>query len=148
MPKAATRGPVPKRSSERRRRNKDSKVETVKPLVANVPPLTANEAWHPIAIDWFNSLAESGQSQFYEPSDWQAARLVADVMSRNLKQKKFSSVLFAAVWTAMGDLLTTEADRRRVRMEVERGGEPEQPAGVIAIADYRKSLSAAGSSKS
>jgi hypothetical protein len=57
MPKAATRGPVPKRSSERRRRNKDSKVETVKPLVANVPPLAANQAWHPIAIDWFNSLA-------------------------------------------------------------------------------------------
>jgi hypothetical protein len=38
---------------------------------------------------------DSGQAQFFEPSDWQAARFVAEVMSRNLRQKKFSSVLFA-----------------------------------------------------
>jgi len=41
----------------------------------------------------------------------------------------------------MSDLLTTEAARRRVRMEIERGGAPEKPAGVVAIADYRKRLS-------
>jgi hypothetical protein len=42
----------------------------------------------------------------------------------------------------MSDLLTTEADRRRVRMEIERGGAPasSQPAGVTAIADYRERL--------
>jgi hypothetical protein len=144
---AGTRGPVPKRSTERRRRNKSSQVETVTLTglgpVAVPPP---DDAWHPIALDWYRSLAESGQSQFYEPSDWQAARVVAEVLSRNLKQgKKFSSALFASVWAAMGDLLTTEADRRRVRMEIERGGDGEkQPAGVTAIADYRDRLASGG----
>lgn len=136
-----TRGPVPKRSAERRRRNSSSKVETVPAIVALVEPPDADPKWHPIAAGWFDSLKISGQSRFYEPSDWQAARLVAEVMSKNLRQKKFSSVLFAAVSAAMSDLLTTEADRRRVRMEIERdqGGE-QQPAGITAIADYRKAI--------
>jgi hypothetical protein len=139
---AGTRGPVPKRSTERRRQNKESQVETVK--VEGLGPVdvpAADPGWHVIARDWYESLAKSGQSMFYEPSDWQYARYVADVMSRNLKQgKKFSAMLFTAVQSGMSDLLTTEADRRRVRMEIERGGAPDQPAGVTALADYRKRL--------
>lgn len=135
------RGPVPKRSTERRRRNKESKVETAPAVVADVAIPKANTRWHPIARDWFTSLSESGQSQFYEPSDWQAARYVAEAMSRNLKQTtRFSAVMFAAVWSAMGDLLSTEAARRRVRMEIERGAVDEAPAGVTAISDYRRRL--------
>lgn len=141
---ASTRGPVPKRSTERRRRNKESQVETVElsglgPVKA--PP--ADENWHPIALDWYRSLADSGQSKFYEPSDWQAARYVAEVMTKNLRAKRFSAQLMASVWAAMTDLLTTEADRRRVRMEIERGdgeGEKKPPAGVTAIGDYRDRL--------
>jgi hypothetical protein len=144
---AGTRGPVPKRSTERRRRNAGSKVETVK--VEGLGPVdmpAADPTWHQIAIDWYDSLAKSGQSIFYEPSDWQYARLVAEVMSRNLKQgKKFSAMLFTAVQSGMSDLLTTEADRRRVRMEIERDPPGDkQPAGVTAIADYRDRLAAGG----
>jgi len=142
---AATRGPVPKRSSERRRRNKDSQVESVKPLRERVDQPPAEDRWHPIARDWYESLAESGQAQFFEPSDWQYARVVADALSRNLKQRaKFSAVLFASVTSAMNDLLTTEGARRRVRLEIERAGIGETPASVTAIADYRKRLSGAG----
>jgi len=138
---AGTRGPVPKRSTERRRRNKQSKVDTV---VVDGPKVVVPEAganWHPIARDWYESLKDSGQSQFYEPSDWQYARFIAEVMSRNLKQtRKFSAMLFAAVQSGMSDLLTTEAARRRVRMEIERGGGEETPASVTAIKDYRSRL--------
>lgn len=146
---AGTRGPVPKRSTERRRRNKESKVETVKieglgPV--DVPP--PDPGWHEIARDWYLSLAQSGQSKFYEPSDWQLARYIAQVMSLNLRQgKKFSAMLFTAVQAGMADLLTSEADRRRVRMEIERtDGAVEQPASVTAIDDYRARLAAGGKS--
>lgn len=136
------RGPVPKRSSERRRQNKETKVDTAPAIVANVEVPPANPAWHPIALGWYESLKTSGQAQFYEPSDWWAAQYVADAMSRNLKQRqKFSSVLFAAVMSGMTDLLTTEAARRRVRLEIERSGdESGEPAGVTAIADYRQRI--------
>lgn len=131
------RGPVPKRSSERRRRNKDGKTDQAKVAGSAVkaPPVSGH--WHPAAKAWFRSLAESGQSQFFEPSDWQAARLLAEAMSRHLKSKRPSAVMFAALWSAMGDLLTTEASRRRVRIEIERTAEPEH-AEVTALDEYRR----------
>lgn len=141
---AGTRGPVPKRSTERRRRNKDSQVETVKPIVETVEVPDADPRWHPIAHDWFESLKTSGQATFYEPSDWQYARYIAEVMSRHLKAKRLSAQLFAAIQSGMTDLLTTEAARRRVRMEIDRGGESAKPASVTAIEDYKKRLTAGG----
>lgn len=139
---AGPRGPVPKRSSERRRQNKESQPEIVKPIAAKVDQPAPSGEWHPIAHDWYTSLAESGQAQFFEPSDWHYARYVADVMSRNLNQSaKFSAVLFASVTSAMNDLLTTEAARRRVRMEINRAAAPEKSASVVAIADYQLRLS-------
>jgi len=114
------RGPVPKRSSERRRRNKDD----VTPLAVSgkptrPPPLPAG--CHSIARRWYRSLGSSGQSQFFEPSDWAAALLLVEAISRVLSMERFSAEAFKAVWSAMGDLLTTEAARRRVRLEIERG---------------------------
>lgn len=133
------RGPVPKRSTERRRRNKESEPELVPALMAKVTPPPADDSWHPIALDWYESLKTSGQSQFFEPSDWAAAQILAREMSRMLRNK-FSSMGFAAIWSAMSDLLTTEADRRRVRMEIEREQAKGKPASVTAIDSYRKAL--------
>jgi hypothetical protein len=135
------RGPVPKHSSERRRRNKETQPDQVRPIVEKVEMPKASSTWHPIAKAWYESLAVSGQSAFFEPSDWAAARYVAEAISLNMRQKvKFSSMLFSAVWDAMGDLLTTEAARRRVRMEIDRSPEQLELAGVTALEDYRKSV--------
>jgi DNA-binding IclR family transcriptional regulator len=135
------RGPMPKRSSERRRRNKESKPDKVAPKVAEVKRPRVRAHWHPIAKAWFKSLEDSGQSAFYEPSDWAAAVYVAEVMSKHLKADKLSAGMFSFVWTAMGDLMTTEAARRRVRLEIERGdSEPEKPASVTALDAYRSRL--------
>src|SRR5690349_6944547 len=113
------RGPAPKRSSERRRRNKENAPDTVAATgPVEIPP--ADEEWHPIAREWYDSLAASGQVRYLEPSDWQAARVVATELSSYLKSSKRSAQMFAALWAAMGDLLTTEAARRRLRLEVER----------------------------
>lgn len=135
------RGPVPKRSSERRRRNRDSRPDKVQ-VEGEVEIPEPDEGWHPIARDWFVSLTESGQARYFEPSDWASARYVAEVMTKNLNQGRFSSMLFTAVWSAMQDLLTTEAARRRVRLEVERGVRDESPARVTVLDEYRRRLGA------
>ena len=141
---ARTTGPVPKRSTERRRRNKPegAEVTTVPAAKQSVQCPPADESWHQIARDWYDSLAESGQAVFYEPSDWATARYVAEAMSRGLSSSRFSAQLFAAVSSAMTELLTTEGARRRARLEIERGrpGEKEKPAGVTALDDYRSAL--------
>lgn len=132
---------IPKRSEQQlghRTKAEKSRVTKV-PVAADpveAPPV--DPEWHPIARDWFTSLAESGQSQFMEPSDWAAARFAAEVMTKNLASSRFSAQLFAAVWTAMNDLLTTEASRRKVRMEIERGGGQDEPADVAKLDDWRE----------
>lgn len=134
------RGPVPKRTDQRRRRNVDEGGPVTKVTVTAPTPIAQHpdELWHPIAAEWFKSLSESGQSHFYEASDWATARYVAEAMSRNLNSgERFSAVLFAAVMSGMTELLTTEGARRRARVELERE-EPSAPPSVAIMEKYRR----------
>lgn len=149
-----TRGPIPKRSIERRRRNKSGDTETVGTLVDVVEVPEADASWHPIAKLWYESLADSGQSVFYEPSDWATAYLIAESMSRDLAEQfvaatdsgesiyatiPLKGASLAAYLKAMSVLMVTEGDRRRMRLELERGdGEKAAPASVVAMDAYRK----------
>jgi hypothetical protein len=139
-----TRGPVPKRSSERRRVNKPETPITSAPSAARSQQRrpSADRTWHPIARGMFDSLAKSGQAAFFEPSDWQTARLAAEATHRLLTAEKFSAMLLSAVDAMWARLLMTEADRRRLRIELEKpddGSEQaEYDAKVARMAAYRK----------
>lgn len=136
------RGPVPKRSSQRRRMNKDSRPEKVAAGAAAVPAPAVDESWHPVAADWFRSLGESGQAQFYEPSDWQTARVWADLLSRQLSTGRPSAQMISAWASGAAELLTTEGARRRARIELEREAvDEDEDAAVTAIDAYRARLS-------
>ncbi|MDG9701672.1 hypothetical protein [Streptomyces sp. DH37] len=140
------RGPIPKRTEERRRRNKEEGPEPVKAAPgppADLPDLPEpDEAWHPIARDWYLSLRESGQAQFYEPSDWAVARYAAELMSRGLSSDRPPNGQYvSALDSVMARLLTTEGDRRRARIELERKPAASAvPASVTAIADYQSRI--------
>lgn len=130
------RGPVPKRSDQRRRRNKDGVItKGVSTGVVEWPE--PSDLWHPVAVAWYQSLEESGQSDYYEPSDVWTARYVAEAMSRNLQHGRFSAQLFAAVMSAMTELLTTEGARRRARMELQRDPAEVEDPRVAVLANYR-----------
>ena len=135
-------GPLPKRVEERRRRNAVP-GETVVTMPGRVKPPAAPRGAHPIARKWYASLKVSGQSQFFEPSDWAAAVYVAEAMSRVLSGARFSAQAFAAVWTAMDDLMTTEAARRRARLQVMRDleGLVDEDTAPTALDEYRKATS-------
>jgi hypothetical protein len=118
--------------------------------------------WHPVALRWFESLAGSGQSVFYEPSDWATAYLIAESMSVELKpqpvvDKETGNVEWVrfppkgaslAAWLkAMSSLMVTEGDRRRARLELERptpDGEEGGDADVSWLDDARRRASGAG----
>lgn len=144
------RGPVPKRSSQRRRRNKpEDGVEVDQAQgAAKVPVPKANSKWHPIAKRWFEALAASGQSHFYEPSDWATAELLAEAISRELRPKvvgiteagdpvkaetAITGSALQALLKGMSSLLVTEGDRRRARVELERP-KPESEGGGGGVA--------------
>lgn len=135
------RGPVGKRKQDRLGNVTKAELESVTHArgadVVEVP--APDPEWHEIARDWFASLAQSGQSRFYEPSDWQRARYVAEAMSRNLNAGRFSAQLFAAVISSAGELLDTEGARRRLRLELERG-KVDDAGDVFSLDDYRSAL--------
>ncbi|MER5584109.1 hypothetical protein ABT090_21055 [Streptomyces asoensis] len=136
------RGPVGKRSEERRRRNKPEGPELVQAPSgppADVPDLPEPDSdWHDIAKDWYLSLQDSGQAAFYQASDWATARYAAELMSRLLKSDRApNGQLVAALNSVMGSLLTTEGDRRRARIELERKPAGPQLAAVKPLDAYR-----------
>lgn len=127
-------GPVPKRSEQRIRRNKpDVPIEKVEAIGAVVVPDLGLVDPHPIVSDLYLAMKESGQSRFYEPSDWQYARFAFHFADLLLKSSRPSGQLLSTVQSMLTDLLLSEGARRRVRLEVERsvqsGGE------VLEVAD-------------
>ena len=133
------RGPVPKRSDQRRRRNVPEGPGMVTVQASDqVSVPEADPMWHPIAKEWFESLRTSAQRVFYEPSDWATARYLAEAMSRNLADRRFSAQLFASVMSAMTELLVTEGARRRARIEIEREVKPAEAPSVAIMDRYRQ----------
>ena len=135
-------GPVPKRSDVRRRVNKPEIEIATGGRGARVPVPAVDPEWHPIAARWFEALGESGQSEFYEPSDWAHAFLLTSVMSRMLFAERLSAQLFASVDTASTRLMVTEGDRRRLRVELERRKkvDEDEEAAVASMQEWRDRL--------
>ncbi|SDI40772.1 hypothetical protein SAMN05421505_14919 [Sinosporangium album] len=142
------RGPVPKRSDQRRRTNKPADAArgevTTAPAGKTVAIPAANPRWHALAKEWYASLAESGQSTFYEASDWATAKVWAELLSRELRKRSRVSAQMIAAWAGGAtELLTTEGARRRMRVELQRGGESDEDeeAAVVALDAYQARLS-------
>lgn len=131
-----TRGPVPKRSEERIRRNKPEVEVTKVEAAGTVPqPDLGFADPHPMIVEFWESLAASAQAQFYEPSDWAFAKFTLHFADTLLKSSRPSAQLLQGVNSALGDLLVSEGARRRVRMEVERN---KAKADVVDLAEMFK----------
>jgi len=134
-------GPIPNRSDQRVRRNlPDVPIEKVTAIGrVEIPPLGIPDA-HPLIVDLYESLKKSAQNKYYEPSDWQYARLTLHFVNKLVWSGKPSAQMLASVNSMLTSLLMTEGDRRRVRIEVER----QQSGGddtVVQIADlFRQRL--------
>lgn len=127
---------------------------------AKVPVPAVDPKWHPVAKRWYQSLAKSGQSAFYEPSDWAVAALIAESMSRDLHPQvigftdsgkvikeciPLKGASLAAYLKAFTQLLVTEGERRRVQMELERpGAEGEAAGGDVSWIDQYRNRDTAG----
>lgn len=137
------RGPIPKRSEERMghrsKHQKDAAVQAPTGPPLDLPDLPdPDPLWHPIASDWYVSLQQSGQAAFYEPSDWAMARYAAELMSRGLCSDRPPNGQFvSALDSVMARLLTTEGDRRRARIELERKPAGPKLAAVKPLDAYR-----------
>lgn len=139
-------GPVPKRSEERIRENKDViPVEKIQMNGSVEVPLLGLENPHPLTVEIYNSLKDSGQSKYYEPSDWQFARYTMHFVDQIVKTSKPSAMMLATINQMLSSLLMTEGDRRRVRIEVERQNMQATVFDVAAVFAERAKAGKTGS---
>ncbi|MFC8719669.1 hypothetical protein [Kitasatospora sp. NPDC057198] len=95
----------------------------------------ADRSWHPIARRLWDALKFSGQSDFYQDSDWAFAYSLREDLSAYKKSNKRSGP------DAPDDLLGLRAAaRRRVRIELHEPAPETASAAVLAIASYKKEL--------
>ncbi|QSM04370.1 hypothetical protein I3U42_13440 [Mycobacteroides abscessus subsp. abscessus] len=146
-----SRGPIPKREDQRVRRN-EQEIPTEKVVaLGKVPvPDLGLENPHPFVVEFYESIRQSAQSNYYEPSDWQFARLTMYALNEELnavyqsgdnkgKKKPLGVMKLQVLNQMMSTLLLTEGDRRRVRMEIERNPGPTAEGGkVLTMADHFK----------
>lgn len=138
-------GPVPKPAAQRRRQNKPPiPVDSLPASTALAAPArttpAADASWHPTAREWFDGLAASGQAALYEPSDWAMARLGAELMSGVLMSDKPSAQMVVSILQITSSLLSTEGDRRRLRLELARTPQvdEDEQASVTALSEYMR----------
>ncbi|AVP41856.1 hypothetical protein SEA_JSQUARED_5 [Mycobacterium phage Jsquared] len=143
-----TRGPIGKRDEERVRRNTpESPTDTIQmPGLVTIPEmgdLSHDGRTHQLIIDMYESIKQSAAVKYYEPTDWQMARLALYTLNQELiaaenNGKPVGAMKLTAINQMLSALLLTEGDRRRVRLEVERA--PADPTGgkVVDVTDVLK----------
>lgn len=138
-PKGRARGPIPKRSTERRRRNIDSRPSLVSLPVGAVSVRDPDPNWHPVIQEFYASLQASPQAELYTSSDWGLIRLLCFRESLNLKGGRPSAMMTGIFLGQLPDLLVTEGARRRLRVELTHEPQPEPPS-VAIMRRYREQL--------
>lgn len=145
-------GPVPNHSDDlaRPRERKGGDVQPVSTGERRKVVIPrADKDWHPIARMIWDSMKTSGQTDFYQQSDWAYAYSICDDISFYKKPMtakdgteyhKRSPEMLKALNTAMERLLLTEGDRRRARIELAEPEPETEPASVTAIQDYKADL--------
>lgn len=143
MSPIGVRGPIPKRSGTRLRNESVARAEghnvTRAPGAKRVFAPAADPDWHPIAARLYASLKKSGQSAFYEPSDWAMAYSLCEDLSAYKRMDRRSGQMLAVIYSTLSTLLVTEGDRRRAQMELEREDSSESKQTTVIDA-YEKLL--------
>jgi hypothetical protein len=140
-------GPLPKRDAERTRRNRpenEGGISLAKGTALGGDPFPAKDHWHPMAIEWYEALQQSGIAAFYERSDWATAMIVAEELTHyfNTSTSRRSAQMLTALFSMMASLGATEGDRRRMRIELEKPKPVVDSAKVTAINSYKSKLGA------
>lgn len=149
------RGPVPKRDEERVRRNipEDPTVTVKMPGAVTVPDLgdvSHLGETHPIVVEMYDSMRESASVKYFEPTDWQFARLTLYTLNQELisaqhNGRPVGAMKLTAINQMLSALLLTEGDRRRARLEIERAPSGDSGGKVLDVTDMlRQRLASSG----
>lgn len=117
-------GPVGKTDEDRVRRNKTSEDGLVTQTFSldDAVKIPKGTFVTDVIQDLWNALTISVNVQFYEPTDWAYAKLTLTMWDKVLEAGGIPAAMMLASLDSMATkLLLTEGDRRRLKIEVQRG---------------------------
>lgn len=145
-------GPVPNRSEDLARdpsRKGGDRGNITKGVLRPVTIPDEDPEWHDIAKMLWRSLQTSGQSDYYQDSDWAFAYSLCDDLTfyknpltdRNGElYHKRSGQMLQTIYSAMERLLVTEGDRRRVRIELTAPESGQNEKADAVVNNYEQGL--------
>ena len=140
------RGPVPKRSEDRRRANKpESQGSAVTAFgeAGERPEALGFEA-HSIIERLWDVLAVSAEAKFYSAADWERVRLELWFGNTILTGDKVGAMAWATFQSGLSELLISPADKRRAGIELKPPvADPDEEAAVVQLAQYQAALNSA-----
>lgn len=135
-------GPMPKRSSERTRRNKENEAGlTLKKGVAQGIarwPLP-DTSWHSAVVRMYESFSQSGMAAFFEQTDVEMCWIACEGLQAWYDGGKRSANQFEFVMGQFAKLGATEGERRRMRIELDSEAEQQtaEEAEVASIQAFK-----------
>lgn len=136
-------GPVPMRSEERVRRNKDNTPVDRFDVDGDVEIPTAF-FFNKVINNLWLSLKQSVNVRYFEPSDWQYAILAFTLWDEELGHdaegnslRNPGPTMLMALDAMLSKLLITEGERRRLRIEVDRNNSKTDDQGTVLNASDR-----------
>ncbi len=117
-------GPIPKREEDRVRRNKTGEDGLAVQSFSLEDPVKIPKAEfnNPLVQRIWDAMTISVNVQFYEPTDWAYAELTLTMWDKLLVEGKVpAAMMLASLDSMMTKLLLTEGDRRRLKIEAQRG---------------------------
>ena len=138
-----SRGPVPKRKDQLRgHRAKDELAAVTRaPGMSRVPVPSESREWHPVAKRLWRAAKDSGQAQFYQPSDWAVFYFLMEELSEYVRAPRRNGQILTAILSGLSTLLVTEGDRRRLQVELTQPSSEElASAGVEEMAKWREKM--------
>jgi len=141
-------GPVPKAEHQltrpRSRRGGDQ-VEVTRGTRREVTIPDPDPNWHSIAKGLYESVTRSGQSDFYQDSDWWLLySLCEDLSLYKYNEHRRSGQMLQTLMSAFERLLIAEGDRRRVRIELTEAPTEKPQLAVVAKLQYADVATPAG----
>ena len=130
-------GPIPKRSDQRVRRNKVAPIDRL-PVIGRVPqPDLGVEVGFEAEQLWL-SMPRSGQSLYYEASDYAYARFGIMALDAFVRGSCRGAAHLTAIRQYLTPLMLTEGDRRQGRLELDRN----DSVGAVgpSASDYIKEI--------
>lgn len=133
-------GPIPKPEDQLRQPRKKSRGTVTRGEALPVTIPEPDPDWHPLALELWDAVLKSGQSGYYQQTDWAVARDMCEELSVYKSSVRRNAQIRSQINAMMDSLMLTEGSRRRVRVELVEHEDEAQSRGAQALVEYRRAL--------